>query len=341
MSASMDDLIGNKLTAPIADMSDDGSGSEVEIEVIDDRPEADRVAPRDASSGENDDFDSEIEHADRKVGNRINRLRYEYHEQRRQKEAAARMQNEAVRYAQGLVTQNNELRNLLERGEKVLLSEIKARTESDLDRARSAYKSAYEEGNSEKMVAAQEALGKSQYEQSVADSYEPAEQTPIQQGPPMGPPPGYQQGPPMGPPPGYQQGPPMRPPMPQRPPPDAKAQAWTQQNGWFGKDEEMTSFALGVHQKLLNQGVDPTSDDYYEKINGRLRDTFPEKFSGGNKSEGFTASPRTTTVVAPANRSSGPPRKVQLTSTQVALAKRLGLSPEQYAKQLLREVSNG
>ena len=124
MSASMDDLIGNKLTAPIADMSGDGSGSEVEIEVIDDRPEADRVAPRDVSSGENDDFDSEIEHADKKVGNRINRLRYEYHEQRREKEAAHRMKEEAVAYAQSVAQQNNELKNLLQRGEDVLLSEI-------------------------------------------------------------------------------------------------------------------------------------------------------------------------------------------------------------------------
>jgi len=235
--------------------------------------------------------------------------------------------------------QNNELRSLVERGEKVLLSEIKARTESDLDRARSAYKQAYEEGNSDKMIQAQEALAKSQYEQSVADSYEPAAQTPIQpvppQGPPMGPPMGPPQGPPMGPP----MRPPMRPPMPQRPPPDPKAQEWTQKNKWFGQDEEMTSFALGVHQKLLNEGVNPTSDDYYKRIDGRLRETFPGKFSGGNNSEDSSASPRTTTVVAPANRSSDSPRKVQLTSTQVALAKRLGLSPEQYAKQLLREGS--
>ena len=127
--------------------------------------------------------------------------------------------------------------------------------------------------------------------------------------------------------------------MPQRPPPDPKAIAWTQKNPWFGKDEEMTSFAMGAHQKLLREGVNPTTDGYYEKIDERLRDTFPGKVSGANMAGDSSASPRTSTVVASADRSSGPSRKVQLSSTQVALAKRLGITPEQYAKQLLREVS--
>ena len=101
----------------------------------------------------------------------------------------------------------------------------------------------------------------------------------------------------------------------------------------------MTSFAMGAHQKLLREGVNPTTDGYYEKIDERLRDTFPGKVSGANMAGDSSASPRTSTVVASADRSSGPSRKVQLSSTQVALAKRLGITPEQYAKQLLREVS--
>ena len=100
----------------------------------------------------------------------------------------------------------------------------------------------------------------------------------------------------------------------------------------------MTSFAYGVHEKLVtSDGVDPRSDEYYGRIDKRLRQVFPEKFGDGMGAEEPAASPRTTTVVASATRSSGRPRKVQLTSTQVALAKRLGISPEQYAKQLLKE----
>ena len=129
--------------------------------------------------------------------------------------------------------------------------------------------------------------------------------------------------------------PPVAPPPPQI---DPKLQSWLQDNDWFGKDEEMTSFAYGVHEKLVSKDrVDPRSDEYYRRIDDRLRQVFPEKFGDGYGAEEPAASPRTETVVASANRSSGRPRKVQLTSTQVALAKRLGITPEQYAKQLLKE----
>ena len=121
---------------------------------------------------------------------------------------------------------------------------------------------------------------------------------------------------------------------------DPKTIEWLRDNPWFGPkgDEEMTSFAYGVHENLVtNEGVDPRSDDYYKRIDDRLRSVFPDKFGGENGAEEPAASPRTRTVVASANRSSGRPRKVQLTSTQVDLAKRLGITPEQYAKQLLKE----
>jgi len=134
--------------------------------------------------------------------------------------------------------------------------------------------------------------------------------------------------------------------VPQTPPPDPKLQSWLQKNEWFGKDEEMTSFAYGVHERLIKRdGVDPRTDEYYSRLDERVRELFPGKFDDTSGVEVGTeepsARPRTNTVVAPANRSSGKPRKVQLTSTQVALAKRLGITPEQYAKQLLKEYSNG
>jgi len=307
MSSPLDDLMGNAITEHIVDdnsISDD----DVHIDVVDDRPEEDRVEPRQDAAPE--DIDAEIEEVGGRAQKRIKKLKYEYHEERRSKEAAERMQEEAVRYAEQVAQENQNLKSLLQRGEKVLLTEMKSRADSEMDKARTAYKSAYEAGDAEKLISAQEALNRSQYDQEVAARTVPQ----MQVQPP--------------------------PPLPQRPPPqDPKLQSWLGENKWFGKDTEMTSFAYGVHEKLVqSDGVDPRTDDYYQKLDSRLRQVFPEKFGDEMGAEEPAASPRTQTVVASANRSSGKPRKVQLTSTQVGLAKRLGITPEQYAKQLLKDA---
>lgn len=299
----MDDLLGNALTEPIADMSNDVG--DIEIDVVDDRPEDDRVSPRDLVLATDVD---EIDEYSGGVRKRINKLKYEYHEQRRAKESAERMREEAIRYAQQVATQNDEMRNLLAQGEGVLLNEMKYRARGDLDRARTSYKSAYEEGNTDNLLKAQEDLNRSQRFSDMA----------VAQGSVV---PDH-----------------LKTPTPAMPPAqDPKLSGWMEKNSWFGDDEEMTSFAYGVHQNLVKSGVDPRSDEYYAKIDNRIREIFPGKFENGEGMEVPVASSRTNTVVAPANRSSGKPRKVQLTSTQVALARRLGLKPEQYAKQLLKE----
>jgi hypothetical protein len=113
---------------------------------------------------------------------------------------------------------------------------------------------------------------------------------------------------------------------------------WQAKNQWFGSpgNEELTSFSLGLHQKLVNSGVDPRSDEYFERIDSRMRSTFPEAFGGRD-----ARSTRPSSVVASATRSSGP-KKVQLTTTQVALAKKFGLTPQQYAVQVAKlENQNG
>jgi hypothetical protein len=307
MSAPLDDLMGNELTEHVIVNEPD---EEIEISVVDDRPEEDRVEPR---SSDTSDDDSEIEVVGGRAQKRIKKLKYEFHEERRSKEAANRTRDEAVSYAQQVASENNELKSLLQRGEKVLLSEIKSRADSDLVQARTEYKAAYEAGDPDKLVEAQEALTRSQYDKEVAERTIPLG-TPAQKRP--------------------------APPPRQRPQQqaDPKLKGWLQENKWFGDDKEMTSFAYGVHENLVtNEGVDPRSDDYYKRIDDRLRSVFPDKFGGENGAEEPAASPRTRTVVASANRSSGRPRKVQLTSTQVDLAKRLGITPEQYAKQLLKE----
>ena len=124
---------------------------------------------------------------------------------------------------------------------------------------------------------------------------------------------------------------------------DDRTKQWASENQWFGQDEEMTGFAFGVHERLKKNGIDPANpqrvEEYYSAVDEAMRKRFPDKFDEVEIEE---APPRQTgNVVAPANRSAKKPRRVQLTSTQVSLAKRLGVTPEQYAAQLLKEASNG
>ena len=134
------------------------------------------------------------------------------------------------------------------------------------------------------------------------------------------------------------------------PRPDNKAVDWQQRNEWFGQDEEMTSLALGLHEKLKRSGVPIGSDEYYDTIDKTMRRRFPENFEDDQDSEvekvraeepQKTSKPKASTVVAPASRSTSP-KKIRLSNTQVALAKKLGLTPEQYARELTKlEAQNG
>ena len=130
---------------------------------------------------------------------------------------------------------------------------------------------------------------------------------------------------------------------------DPKAEAWREKNTWFGVDEEMTALALGLHEKLVRSGVDPNTDEYYRRVDETMRKRFPEAFDDAEEDE----QPQTkqaqkpartnkpATVVAPVTRGTAP-RQVRLTPTQVAIAKKLGLSNEQYARELMKlENDNG
>ena len=245
---------------------------------------------------------------------RIKQLKFEYHEERRRKEEAARLQEEALRYAQQVKAENDKLRKTLEEGEGVLVNQAKGRVAAELDKAKAAYKAAYEAGDSDALIEAQERLTTLQAEKMRYDSYRPQPrqaQTPA---------PEYTK------------------PQPQPPRPDEKALSWAQNNTWFERDSEMTGYAYGLHEKLVRSGVDPRSDEYYNQIDRAVRRMFPDRFDIG-KIEEAAPHRQAGNVVAPAARSGKKPRKVQLTSTQVALAKRLGLSNEQYAAQLLKEMN--
>jgi len=286
-----------------------------EIEVVDDTPESDRGKPRRADDAEAQiPEDDEIQSYSEGVQKRIKQLKFEYHEERRRKEEAARLQEEALRYAQQVKFENDRLRKTLEEGEGVLVNQAKGRVTAELDKAKAAYKAAYESGDSDALIEAQERLSALQAEKMRYDSYRPQ---PRQQQVPV---PQYAQ------------------PQPQPPRPDAKALEWAKRNPWFEQDSEMTGYAYGLHEKLVRSGVDPRSDEYYNQIDRAVRRVFPDKFDDGHIEE-VAPHRQAGNVVAPAARSGKKPRKVQLTSTQVALAKRLGLSNEQYAAQLMKEMN--
>ena len=307
---------------------------EIDVQVVDDRPEEDqRESTASDSSSYDGEHEEELSNVSNRVQNRIKKLKWQYHEERRAKEQSEKLASEAVHYTQGLQTENQRLLKLIQDSQTALVQQSKDRAQASLAVAQQNFKTAHESGETDEIAAAQQALTQAQLAQAYAPSYgqqiidnwrqkiasEPRQQAPQAQ----------------------QAAPPAS-----APEPDPKALEWQEQNPWFGNDKEMTSLAYGVHEVLVGeQGVDPDTDQYYQLIDNRMRELFPGYFGGsdGRTNEGSlvveTASRRKANpVVAPAARNNGAtPRKVTLTSTQVRLANRLGITPEMYAKQLMKE----
>ena len=297
---------------------------EFDIEIEDDTPKADRNRdPLPENIKEELDADNLDEYSDR-VKNRMAQLKKAWHDERRAKEASERQRNEAERVASISVQENQKLKQTLSIGEADYLKTLQEKHTSDLAMAQREYKEAYDNGDGEKLVEAQTKMNEAQYRLGQATDRKPqynqealqtqenalsSEQARTQ---------------------------------PRVPLPDAKATAWQEQNKWFGKDEEMTSLALGLHEKLVRNGVDPSSDQYYRSIDSTMQKRFPENFGDTDTlEEAKPAQRKPSTVVAPATRSTGP-RKVRLTKTQLALAKKFKLTPEQYARELIKtENANG
>jgi len=278
---------------------------DVEIEIVDDTPPQDRN--RKPSDPPEDPTDEELEGYSEKVRKRMSHLTKGYHDERRAKETANREREEAIRYAQQVLEENKNLKGTVGKNQEILLEQAKRATATEVEQAKAKYKIAYESGDSDAVVAAQDELTAAKIKADRVNNFRlPAVQTPeveVQQQ--------------------------QTAPSPQV---DEKAVNWQKQNSWFGSDDEMTSFALGLHQKLVKQGLDPRSDEYYEKINSRMRQVFPDEFDPIDEVE--VEKPRQkSNVVAPATRSTAP-KKIVLTPSSVALAKRLGVPLEEYAKQV-------
>jgi hypothetical protein len=290
-----------------------------EVEIQDDTPPEDRGKPRRPEGAEPDlPDDDELENYSDGVKKRISKLKYEFHEERRAKEEALRIREEAIRYAEQTRKDAEALRKQLSEGQNVVVSQAKARAETQLEQAKAAFKQAYEAGDADAMLEAQSKLTTLNNELYRLSSYKPA---PAQASTPA-----------------PQPAPATS--SPQVPKPPQRALEWAQNNPWFQKDTEMTGYAFGVHERLVKSGIDPNSETYYTEIDTAIRSRFPEKFGGAE--EVRTQQRQAGSVVAPAARSTPKnPRKIVLTTTQVALAKRLGLTPQQYAAQLMKEKTNG
>ena len=284
--------------------------SDLDIEVVDDRSEEDRGKQK--SKAPMELTDDEMEQYSERVKKRLQHFSKGFHDQRRAAEAAERERQEALRYAQQLVEENKQLKGTVNKNQEVLLEQAKKQVAQELANAKGKYKRAYEAGDSKALVEAQEALTNATLK---ADRVNNIKLPPLQEDNSD-----VQTG--------YNT---------PEPSVDSRATAWQAKNKWFGEDDEMTSFALGLHQKLVKQGVNPQSDEYYEKINSRMRQLFPEQFTDESNDLETEEPRRKANVVAPATRSVAP-KKITLTRTQVALAKKLGVSLEDYAKQVALEI---
>jgi hypothetical protein len=283
---------------------------EDDIEVVDDTPEGDRG--RSPMKEPPKDFaDDELAKYDEGVRKRIQHFTKGYHEERRAKETALREKEEAIRAAQAIVEENKKLKGSLSQGQQALLEHAKKVVAGELEDAKRKYKEAYEAGDSDALVAAQEELTTAKLKTERVNNFRPA---PLQQETPVV--------------------------QPEQnvaaPQPDSRALEWQRDNQWFGQDEEMTGFALALHNKLIKSGIDPTSDEYYDRVNSRMRQVFPDSFES-EKQANASPSSRKSNVVAPASRSTAP-KKIVLTKSQVEIAKRLGVPLELYARKVAEEM---
>jgi len=295
---------------------------EFEIEIVDDTPEPDQGKSKRPVDAEPDlPEEDEIASYSDKVQKRIKKLKYEFHEERRAKEAALRENQEAVTLARKLIEERNHLSERLSMGEQAVIEQAKKRVQAQLEQVERDYRNAYEAGDTDNVLSAQKNITRLTLEQQQIDGYRASVPQRIE--------PDQVQ---------------MRPNAP--PEPDERAKTWLRSNPWFGQEEEMSGYAYGVHERLIKrENITPLTDEYYNRIDAAMRHRFPEYFDeeGGQEVDLRSQSaPRRTPVVAPARRvSASAPRKVSLTATQVALAKRLGLTPEQYAASMVKEMMNG
>ncbi len=256
------------------------------------------------SSAEDDGKEKELDDYSRKAQSRIKQLTSKYREEERQKQTA-------LEFAENVRKENESLKQRLENLDKGYQEEFDSRVTSQIDSAKRILKDAHESGDVDRLVEAQEALAQLTAEKqklsAVKREVETAEQAPQPQAQPQAQP------------------------QQRQPDPDPKAQAWAERNSWFGTDEVMTYAAFGLHRRLVeDEGFDPTSDEYYTEMDNRLLAEFPQKLGSKNGSNGGTQ--KVASAESSKSRNKGGRKKVRLSPSQIAIAKKLNVPLEEYAK---------
>jgi len=288
---------------------------EFSVEIVDDTPKEDRNRkPLDPEAKEQLEALDESDEYSKNVKDKFAQYKKAWHEERRAKEAALREQQEALKAAQAILDENKRLKEAIQYGEKELNESYKSTAKAELEKAKREYKEAYDSGDSDRLLEAQEQLTKAQIKLDKSKKFKKVVQNAendvqIQQ----------------------------RPAAQQQM--DPKVAEWVSRNQWFvdPAKKSMRKYAEGVHEELQEKygmGFVGT-DEYYKSIDKEVKRRFPEEFGEVVRNDEDEKPQRTklSTVVAPAKRSTSS-KKIVLTKTQVALSKKLGLSPEQYAREL-------
>jgi len=292
-----------------------GSETDFQVEVVDDTPPEDKNRPR--RTGEPDiPADDEVAQYSDKVKKRISKLKYEFHEERRAKEELERQQAALADYAKKVISQNESLKKALHSGQSIIADQMQSRVETELEITKRQLKEAVELGDIDKQVEAHKNIARLTVEADRVKGFRPIEieETPEPEFPQY-----------------VQQTPP--------PQPDNRTLAWAKKNTWFGRDREMTDFARHIHDRLVVfDRIDPKTDEYWSQLDREIQKRYPHIANDAEEFDNRAPQQRQSVVVAPVKRNSTPPRKVQLSSSEVAIAKRLGLTIEQYAAEKLRSM---
>ena len=283
----------------------DTSGDPVDVELKEDKKDDVKVEEQNEETKvEEENFDNkkEVDEYGANVQKRIDKLTFKIRE-------AERREKEAIRFAEAVNKENADLKSKVKDVDDGYLDEYSKRVTSEMEKAQAVLQDAINSGNAKKQVEAQQAIARLAIEEERANASKAQRERALKE----------------------QKDAPKTPQQPiQNAKPDPKAEAWAEKNSWFGANEAMTYTALSIHKKLLQEeGFDGKSDEYYKELDKRIRDEFPHKFEDTNKKD------RPAQAVASANRSVKSGRRtVRLTPSQVAIAKKLGVSLEDYAKHV-------
>lgn len=293
---------------------------DVEIEIEDDTPEEDRgrqPLPKELVDKLDQD---ELDKYDEEVKSKLRAAKKIYHDERREKERAAREREEALALAKQAIEENKRLKSRLSEGEKIYASTAKDAAERALEMAKAEYKAAYDAGDGEALATAQTKLTQATMALERAQNFKPSlqEESKEVQIPQS---------------------------KPEPAPLEPKTAEWLDKNPWFGspRHKAMSSFAYGVHEELLDEFGQKFNgtEEYFRRIDKAVRRAFPDYFKEDDgdaqveDQKPQQARSKAAPVVAPASRSTAP-KKVKLKQSQLDVVKKLGITPEQYAKEFLK-----